>query len=254
MAGVAQTVGDLRLLAVLERIHVDRAQLVRQHFRVYDPLGVGGPFRRHLIAERRIVVIPIHFRDLPGLHVHDADSQHGIAEKDLLVVRRPFRIVEKRVSPEVDFLYFANARLLRDVQLIFTRFIAHVGDLLTIGGPRGHPLGYTRRGGQVPHVALLGGHGEDVASRFEHGAHPGGAECGVADSRPHLLERRPHSGQVPVQSDLHRRHSPGLQVIQFQPAEALQHDRSRPECGAFIIQPRILYRLDYFPGLGLIAE
>ena len=100
---------------------------------------------------------------------------------------------------------------------------------------------------QIADVALLGGHGEDLAVRFEHGAHAGGrdrARCAI--SRETFWKRGRTSVRSAVISMGTACSFPLAISIDVDLPELLVHDPARPGAGGHDLLAGVLDQLVTF--------
>ncbi len=168
---VARAVGQLVALVLSNGIDEDSAQVTRQLFRVRDPRTVRGP--NHLEPGRWVrVEIGVHPHRHSFIQIDVPVVQPFIGISDLPGVRRPRRrVVEAPRKPEVDLADFPGASLVADVECVLARFVGEVCDGPSVRGPRGISFDSIRRLGQVPDIALLCGHRQNLTTHAEHCAH-----------------------------------------------------------------------------------
>ena len=96
---------------------------------------------------------------------------------------------------------------------------------LPVGGPDGVALPRAARPGQVPGVAVLDRHREDVAARGEDGPLAAGGEGEVGDPVVDLRPARPRQLPVVGEVDRHLAALPALRVEEVEKAAVLEGDR-----------------------------
>ena len=204
IARIAEAVGELRALPVLERVEEDRAEVVLEPLRVRQPLAVRGP-RRRPAAGRLPVAILVDANWLLLVDVDVPGREVRIDVGDLLAVGRPpGRRVEGWLVIEPDLPRRLHAQRVADVQLVFAALLGEVGNPLSVRRPRRIALHYPRRCGEVSRVALLGRHGEDVAASLEQGSRPGRRDVRVGEPASDVDETRAQLRHVARQLDGHR--------------------------------------------------
>ncbi len=166
-------------------------------------LGVGEPS-----TIRRPCSIPdgsvIAFVNEDRLFVIDADVPELIGfvpVQKLLAVRRPCWAVAINAAIGSDARRFA-AHLRARVQLILAGLIRKKRNGLSVWRPR--RIEFMNAGSiraQVADAAMLGGHGENVAARFDYGSGGGRRQSEAANILRHALELGPGFQIFGVQLD-----------------------------------------------------
>ena len=217
-------------LSPFDVVQEDGSQVVVQAAGVGDPAAVRGPHR--LDASRRVIVgVGVHQHGLAAVEIHDPEVQALVGVGDPLAVRRPGDAVVERRAAQGQGPRFAEAVLIGDDQLILPVRVGQVGHVGAVGGPRGVAVVHAHRTREVAHVAVLGGHGEDLAAGPEHRTHARGRDVHGSDERHRVLTVGSHvrqvRGDVDVQGPLLAR----VQVQLVQAAGLLVHDGTGVGCG-----------------------
>src|ERR671921_1549145 len=87
------------------------------------------------------------------------------------------------------------------VNLVLARAVGEVRDPAAVGRPRGGKLAHALRVGEVAHLALLRGRGEDVAARAEECAGAARRDGEGLDVVPDVDEVRNGLGEVAEDAD-----------------------------------------------------
>ncbi len=240
-ARVREPVGRLLRDAGVERVDEDRVQVGGKLPRVGEVAAVGRPGRLER-AIRRFVEIARHLREGAARDVDDPQRQPLVVERDLLAVGGPEGIIEeRRRGAESDAAGFAGAVLRCQMQRVLAggvgQPIRQPGEGLAVRGPGRIAVGSRRGVGQVADVALLGWHGEDVATGGEDGALAAGRDAGGGDLLRDVGPARPHAGQVALDLDVEPLHFALRDVVKPDLAEALDRDRARSGGGRLQVEP-----------------
>ena len=134
--GVAHAVGDLRRLAGLERVEVDRAEMVRQPRRIGEPLRVGRP--------DAAIQSSLNVLQYRSLSTWSACAARRRRTRSACANRRRRSSCSRATtaasgrSParQRDLLDVAAAVLRREVQRVFAGFVGEVRDRLAVRRPR----------------------------------------------------------------------------------------------------------------------
>src|ERR1017187_1689827 len=153
-----------------------------------------------------------------------------------------------------DLARLAFAGLRFEVQRVFARFIREVSYRLTVWRPGWRTLHDARRASEIANVALVRGRREDFAVRLKDRAHAGGGDPGFANLARHVLEMRPHFGEV-------GRHLDGYlvlllrgDVVDMNLPELFVDDGARPGGGVFDVLPRVFDELIHLLAARIVLE
>ena len=207
-------------LAVVHTVDEDRGKIVLLALGVGNPATVGTPG----IIVDGVADGGVDLLALAAVRTDEPQIQGRVAEQEVLAVGRPVDLDAVDIGPLGELLLLALAVGAAQVDLVLAAPIAQVSDLLAVGRPDCFAFVDAGGGGQIADVALLGGHGEDVAAGGEDGPLGVGRHIGVGDPAVDGLERRP--GQHVVAVDGHG-HLAGLfrgQVQEVDPATIFVND------------------------------
>ena len=198
---VREAVGHLFRLAGLHVAHEDRPVERAEAAGIRHPPRVGAP-RRVERALRDHPGVAADDPGLAGLGIEDPDVELRVGEQELLRVRRPRgRVVERRVL-EGDLAWRRQAVLRLDHQRVLAGPVTEVRDVLAVGGPGRLALGRRARVGQVPDVALLRGHRENLAAGLHHDPLAGRRQAHVGHPVGDVSPPRHHPREIPGDGDL----------------------------------------------------
>ncbi len=110
------------------------------------------------------------------------------------------------------------------MQLVLARRVGEVRDPRAVGRPRRRALVGARSVRQVAGIALLGGHGHDLASVLEHRARARWRNAGVPDVVGPLHEPRARFAEIRRHADGQLLRRPGGRIEEVQPAGLLVDD------------------------------
>ena len=225
---IAHAVGDLPATPFLERIHLDRMQIIGQDVGIGQPAAIRRPRRAEIGLAEALVRGggDLHRRGMVEVEVPEVEALVRI--RDLLAIGRPQRTVEERRLAQGDRAGRFETFLIADEELILAGFVGEPRDRLAVGRPGRVAILDARTIGDVARVAVFGGYGQNVAVRFEHRALPRRREVDVFDLGADLLPVRTHLRQVARNRDADLARLARLQIVDVQRVELGVNDRTRP--------------------------
>ena len=234
---VAAAVGDLAALLLGHRVDEDRAQVVAELLRVGDPAAVGRPGGIQVV-ERRVVEVAVDLHRRGLVEIDHPQVHPLVGVRDLLAVGRPpWGIEEGWRLAQVELAHGAEAVGASHVQRVLAGLVGEPGDPLTVWRPGRIAVGDRGASRQVPDVALLRRHGQDLTVRFEEDTLAGRGKGGMQDLPGlHLLEVRTELGQVGGQCHLHPVRLPGAQIVEAQRSQLVVDDRPRTGAGGLDVE------------------
>ncbi len=213
---------DAGRFTAFHRVEPDGVVQVVHLLGIGDPLAIGRPPRVDAAAGRG-VLIGVDARGLAGCDVERPDVEVDVGEQHVRAVGRPLQVVVERRPRQVDGAGCVETFLVSDEQLILAGGVREPGDPRAVGRPGGRVIAGAGAFGEVAPVAVLGGHGEDLAARFDDGADAGGREGGEVRVEIVLpVGPRPREVAADVNLQLLRRAS--LRVVQVKITALLVDD------------------------------
>jgi hypothetical protein len=135
---------------------------------VGEVAAVGRPG----VGREVLEAAPVHLDGIAAAGVHQEEALRAVGEGQLLAVRRPPRRVLPALPAPGDLACGGGAVQGAHVQLVLAGVVGEVGHGATVRGEGGGVLAHALGLGQVADGPVLGGHGEQLAPRFEQGAAP----------------------------------------------------------------------------------
>ena len=226
--------------------------VVRQLLDVGEPLAV----RRPLDRDSATAQVTVELHRLADGEIEEPEFSAFVAVGNLLAVGGPAEVVEKRGRrPKIDFAYGAETGLIAEVKRVFTRFVGEISDGLAVGRPRRIPIGDGGRAGEVAHVALFGGHSDDLAVRLEDGTRARRRKGGLRQlPGRNLFEVRARLRQISGEAHGYGALATAREIKQMQRTELLINDRAGAGGGGFQIEAFILQERGDRAALDVVAE
>ena len=179
---VREAVGERVGLVLVEGVDVRRPDVRGPGERVGDPARVRRPrAAQHPVAHGCVESLGRDLLRGSARDVDDEERQGVVRQDDLLSVGRKDELVVEARAGNLDLLRRSFAVLRADDDFVLAALVRDVRDRLAVRRPRGRALVEGRRAREVAGVALLGGHGHDLAPELERGARAGRGERRTAD-------------------------------------------------------------------------
>ena len=175
---VRQRVGPV----LVDGVDVRGPDVRRAGERVRDPARVRRPRAvEHPVAHGRVEALG---RDPPrgtAREVDDPEREGVVREDELPAVGREDEVAVEAGAGNLEPPRRAPSILRADDDPVLAALVRDVGDLLAVRRPRGRRLVDGDRFREVPGIALLGGHGHDLAAELERSARAGRRDRRAAD-------------------------------------------------------------------------
>jgi len=196
---IVPAIGDVVRLFRPQRVETDLVHALRFRLGVDNPSAVRRPC---VVAELPRVGL-VHLGDLSAPNLDIGKPQSLIGPEDFLAVGRPGQAILVRVGVLRDLPGRPAAVLGDQPDFILAGGVGDAGDPFAVGRPDGVALVYARRAGQIAGLAVLGRHGEDVASRAEESPFAVASDVIIRDIARDLHQPSPPAGQVLADRDIH---------------------------------------------------
>src|SRR5579859_5686500 len=129
--------------------------------------------------------------------VHVPKIQAFVRKSDLLAVGGPDRAVKKRRwIAKIDFLHFAEAGLVHEMQSVLAGFVREEGDPFAVWRPGGIAFCNGRRASQIADVAFFRRRCKNFSTGFENGARAVWGNTGVLNLVRNFHPMRTRRGQI----------------------------------------------------------
>ena len=198
-----EAAGDLMTPVALCIEQEDRVVTVLEAWRIGEPAAVGRPAR--LEIRQAAVEHPQPLVDVGEslrVEVEDPGLHRLIDERQLLAVGRPVGRVAEALTHRGEAPRVAATVCCANRQLVLARLVAEAGDPPAVGRPSRSTVGGARAAGDVADDAVLGGHREQVTTRFDDHALARRRDVGARDQAGNALGARLEGGAVGDDVDL----------------------------------------------------